>query len=34
MKEKEKLINEAAIKLFAQKGYKSTSVQEIADECK
>ncbi|MEC1731358.1 TetR/AcrR family transcriptional regulator, partial [Bacillus atrophaeus] len=34
MKEKEKLIIEAAIKLFAQKGYKSTSVQEIADECK
>ncbi|MBY8911336.1 TetR/AcrR family transcriptional regulator [Bacillus sp. YC2] len=34
MKEKEKLIIEAAIKLFARKGYKSTSVQEIADECK
>lgn len=34
LKEKEKLIIEAAIKLFARKGYKSTSVQEIADECK
>ncbi|MBT2574760.1 TetR/AcrR family transcriptional regulator [Bacillus sp. ISL-51] len=34
MKEKEKLIIETAIKLFARKGYKSTSVQEIADECK
>ncbi|MBQ9998680.1 helix-turn-helix transcriptional regulator, partial [Bacillus subtilis] len=28
MKEKEKLIIETALKLFAQKGYNSTSVQE------
>ncbi|MCY8280477.1 TetR/AcrR family transcriptional regulator, partial [Bacillus inaquosorum] len=34
MKEKEKLIIETALKLFAQKGYNSTSVQEIAKECK
>ncbi|KJJ40274.1 TetR family transcriptional regulator [Bacillus subtilis] len=34
MKEKEKLIIETALKLFAQKGYNATSVQEIAKECK
>jgi AcrR family transcriptional regulator len=33
MKEKEKLILETSIKLFAHKGYKSTSVQEIVNEC-
>jgi AcrR family transcriptional regulator len=33
MKEKEKLILETSIKLFANKGYKSTSVQEIVKEC-
>ena len=32
MKEKEKRIIEGAMKLFARKGYSSTSVQEIADE--
>lgn len=32
MKEKEKVIIEAAIKLFAQKGFTSTSIQEIANE--
>lgn len=34
MKEKEKLIIEAAIKLFATKGYASTSIQEIVSESK
>lgn len=33
MKQKEKSIIKKAIKLFAEKGYKTTSVQEIADEC-
>jgi len=33
MKQKEKVIIETAIKLFAKKGYSSTSVQEIAKEC-
>ena len=32
MKDKEKNIIESAIKLFAQKGYSSTSIQEIATE--
>jgi AcrR family transcriptional regulator len=32
MKEKEKLIIDAAIKLFANKGYDATSIQEIANE--
>lgn len=34
MKEKEIAIIEAAIKLFAKKGFDSTSIQEIATECK
>ncbi len=34
MKEKEKLIIYAAIKLFASKGVSATSIQEIVDECK
>ena len=33
MKEKEKLIIDSALKFFAQKGYSSTSVQEIANDC-
>ncbi|MDQ0273640.1 TetR/AcrR family transcriptional regulator [Cytobacillus purgationiresistens] len=33
MKEKERLIIESAIKLFAVKGFSSTSVQEIATDC-
>ncbi|GGE82665.1 TetR/AcrR family transcriptional regulator [Priestia taiwanensis] len=33
MKEKEKLILETSMKLFANKGYKSTSIQEIVNEC-
>ncbi|WJE29581.1 TetR/AcrR family transcriptional regulator [Bacillus altitudinis] len=33
MKKKEKMIIEAGMKLFASKGYNTTSVQEIADEC-
>ncbi|WP_455920035.1 TetR/AcrR family transcriptional regulator [Priestia megaterium] len=33
MKEKEKRIIEASIKLFAKKGFNATSVQEIVDEC-
>ena len=33
MNEKKKAIMEAAVKLFAQKGYNTTSVQEIADSC-
>ncbi|MGZ9585719.1 TetR/AcrR family transcriptional regulator [Paenibacillus marinisediminis] len=33
MKEKEKLIIETAMKLFAQKGVMATSIQEIATEC-
>ncbi|WP_162595903.1 TetR/AcrR family transcriptional regulator [Bacillus sp. CGMCC 1.16541] len=33
MKEKERLIIEAAIKLFAKKGFNSTSVQEIVELC-
>ncbi|ALC82314.1 MULTISPECIES: TetR/AcrR family transcriptional regulator [Bacillus] len=33
MKQKEISIINQAIKLFAEKGYKTTSVQEIADEC-
>ncbi|MFT0801274.1 TetR/AcrR family transcriptional regulator [Bacillus swezeyi] len=33
MREKEKVMIETAIKLFAKKGYSSTSVQEIAKEC-
>lgn len=33
VKQKEKAIIETAIKLFAKKGYNSTSVQEIAKEC-
>ncbi|SFC29753.1 DNA-binding transcriptional regulator, AcrR family [Bacillus sp. 491mf] len=33
MKEKERLIIEAAIKLFAMKGVNATSIQEIATEC-
>ena len=33
MKEKEQLIIEAAIKLFAMKGVNATSIQEIATEC-
>ncbi|MFN2744206.1 MULTISPECIES: TetR/AcrR family transcriptional regulator [Bacillus] len=33
MREKERVIIETAIKLFAKKGYSSTSVQEIAKEC-
>ncbi|MEH6888908.1 TetR/AcrR family transcriptional regulator [Bacillus sp. JJ864] len=33
MKEKERLIIETAIKLFAMKGVNATSVQEIATEC-
>ncbi len=33
LKEKERLIIESAIKLFAVKGFSSTSVQEIATEC-
>ncbi|NPC94127.1 TetR family transcriptional regulator [Bacillus sp. WMMC1349] len=33
MKQKEKVIIEKAIKLFAKKGYNATSVQEIAKEC-
>jgi AcrR family transcriptional regulator len=33
MKEKEKLIIEASIKLFASKGFNATSVQEIVNEC-
>lgn len=33
MKQKEISIIEKSIKLFAEKGYKTTSVQEIADEC-
>ncbi|MEK4027172.1 MULTISPECIES: TetR/AcrR family transcriptional regulator [Bacillaceae] len=32
MKEKEKLVIETAIKLFAAKGFAATSIQEIADE--
>lgn len=32
MKEKEKLVIETAIKLFAAKGFASTSIQEIAEE--
>ncbi|WP_050616339.1 TetR/AcrR family transcriptional regulator [Bacillus testis] len=32
MKEKEKLIMDAAMKLFAQKGFSATSIQEIATE--
>ncbi|WP_175986819.1 TetR/AcrR family transcriptional regulator [Bacillus sp. Marseille-Q1617] len=33
MKEKEKLIIETSIKLFATKGFNATSVQEIVNEC-
>lgn len=33
MKEKEKIIIDSAIKFFAQKGFSSTSVQEIASDC-
>ncbi|MFP7470988.1 TetR/AcrR family transcriptional regulator [Niallia taxi] len=33
MKEKEKKIIDSALKLFAQKGYSSTSIQEIANDC-
>jgi AcrR family transcriptional regulator len=33
MKEKEKLIIETSIKLFASKGFNATSVQEIVNEC-
>lgn len=33
MKEKEKIIIDSALKFFAQKGYSSTSVQEIANDC-
>ncbi|WP_445492408.1 TetR/AcrR family transcriptional regulator [Niallia sp. 03133] len=33
MKEKEKMIIYSALKLFAQKGYSSTSIQEIANDC-
>ena len=33
MKEKEKKIIEAAVSLFAKKGYSSTSIQEIVDLC-
>ncbi|MFI8684347.1 TetR/AcrR family transcriptional regulator [Rossellomorea sp. NPDC077527] len=33
MKEKEKLIIETSIKLFATKGFNATSVQEIVSEC-
>lgn len=33
MKDKERLIIESAMKLFARKGYSSTSIQEIANEC-
>jgi AcrR family transcriptional regulator len=33
MKEKEKLIIETSIKLFASKGFSATSVQEIVNEC-
>ncbi len=33
MKEKEKLIIETGIKLFATKGFTATSIQEIATEC-
>ncbi|MFT8320102.1 MAG: TetR/AcrR family transcriptional regulator [Bacillus sp. (in: firmicutes)] len=33
MKEKEKIIIESALKLFARKGYSSTSIQEIANDC-
>ncbi|MDM5299418.1 TetR/AcrR family transcriptional regulator [Bacillus pumilus] len=33
MKKKEKMMIEAGMKLFASKGYNTTSVQEIADEC-
>lgn len=33
MKEKEVIIIEEAIKLFAKKGYSSTSIQEIVDAC-
>jgi ubiquinone biosynthesis protein COQ9 len=33
MKEKEKKIIEAGIRLFAKKGYSSTSIQEIVDSC-
>ncbi|WP_226567984.1 TetR/AcrR family transcriptional regulator [Bacillus stratosphericus] len=33
MKKKEKMIIEAGMKLFSSKGYNTTSVQEIADEC-
>lgn len=33
MTEKKKAIIEAAIKLFAKKGFSSTSIQEIANEC-
>lgn len=33
MKEKEKVIIDSALKFFAQKGYSSTSVQEIANDC-
>jgi len=33
VKEKEKIIIDSAIKFFAQKGFSSTSVQEIASDC-
>ncbi len=33
MKEKEKLIIETSMKLFANKGFNATSVQEIVEEC-
>ncbi|ALC83925.1 MULTISPECIES: TetR/AcrR family transcriptional regulator [Bacillus] len=33
MKEKEIIIIEAGIKLFAKKGFSSTTIQEIAEEC-
>ena len=33
MNEKKKLIIESAIKLFAKKGFSSTSIQEITNEC-
>jgi len=33
LKEKEKKIIDSALKLFAQKGYSSTSIQEIANDC-